>query len=294
MPSNVFSRDGTLLHTEESGAAAGPTVIFSHCWSSSLAIWKPVVERLAPSLRVVLYDQRGHGASQAPISSSSYSIDKLADDLCAILQAKVPEGQKALLVGHSMGGIAIMAAASRNIFKEKVERILLTNTGSSQLLTRSTAVPVPGALGTWISRAFMSAKLPMGGPDNKLFLFILKRFVLGRRADYNVISSCAQLLRACAPRVRGEWGRALSRAVSLDDSVKQIAVPTLVLAGGDDRITPPWHARHIAGLIPNHNAQVAEIPGLGHMAPLEIPDILAQQVNQLAEAHQSAAQERAG
>ena len=108
----VRSDDGTLLHVEVRGPEDGPTVVFSHCWSTSLASWGPVVRELDPNLRVVLYDQRGHGRSQVPLTKAGYGPHKLADDLCAVLEATVPEGRRAVVAGHSMGGMTIMASGA--------------------------------------------------------------------------------------------------------------------------------------------------------------------------------------
>src|SRR5699024_12323634 len=75
----VRSLDGTLLHVEVRGPEDGPTVVLSHCWATSLASWGPIVRKLDPHMRVVLYDQRGHGRSQVPVTEAGYGTDKLAD-----------------------------------------------------------------------------------------------------------------------------------------------------------------------------------------------------------------------
>ena len=281
----VRSADGTQLHVEVRGPADGPTVVFSHCWSTSLASWGPVVRELDPNLRVVLYDQRGHGRTQTPITRAGYGTDKLADDLCAVLEATVPDGQKALVAGHSMGGMTIMAAGPRTTFKEKVGAVLLTNTGCTDLPRRSTAIPLPGALGTLGAKIFLSAPLPLG-PPNAASAKIFKFLVMGKKADKATQLLCAKLVHDCGGVPRGEWGRVMNK-LELEDSVREISAPTMVVGGDEDKLTPAWHAHHIGELVQNCE-EVRVLPGLGHMGPLEVPGVLAELVGKMATNHISA------
>ncbi|WP_049570385.1 alpha/beta fold hydrolase [Nocardiopsis sp. SBT366] len=278
----VRSADGTRLHVEVRGPADGPTVVFSHCWSTSLASWGPVVRDLDPDLRVVLYDQRGHGRSQTPLTRAGYGPEKLADDLCAVLEATVPSGRKAVVAGHSMGGMTVMASGPRATFKEKVGAVLLTNTGCTELADRATAIPLPGALGRLGSRAFLTAPLPLG-PANAGSASVLRFLVMGKRSSPAAKRLCARLVHGCASVPRSEWGRVITQ-LHLDDSVREIAVPTIVVGGEEDKLTPPWHARHVGGLVQNP-VEVRIIPGLGHMGPLEAPDTLADLLGKLVASH---------
>jgi pimeloyl-ACP methyl ester carboxylesterase len=278
----VRSADGTELHVEVRGPDDGPTVVFSHCWSTSLASWGRVVREIDPGLRAVLYDQRGHGRSRAPLTRAGYGPGKLADDLCAVLEATVPEGRKALVAGHSMGGMTIMAASPRKAFKAKAGAVLLTNTGSTRLAEKATAIPLPGALGRLGSRIFLTAPLPLG-PANAASMEIFRYLVMGRTADRATKHLCARLVHGCANVPRGEWGRVITQ-LDLDDSVREITVPAVVVVGDEDKLTPPWHARHLGELLP-HCEEVRVIPGLGHMGPLEVPTVLAELVGKMAANH---------
>lgn len=279
---DVRSADGTRLHVEVRGPDDAPTVVFSHCWATSLSSWGPVVRLLDPDLRVVLYDQRGHGRSQTPLTRAGYGTEKLADDLCAVLEATVPEGEKAVVAGHSMGGMTIMASAPRETFQDRVGAVLLTNTGSTDLPARSTAVPLPGPLGALGAKVFLTASLPLG-PAGPVSARVLKFLVLGKKADARTTRLCDRLVHDCDSVPRGEWGRVMT-TLDLDDSVRRITTPTVVVGGSQDKLTPIWHARHLAGLLPNCE-EVREIPELGHMGPLEVPDTLAELVGKLATTH---------
>ncbi|MES0837651.1 alpha/beta fold hydrolase [Nocardiopsis tropica] len=278
----VRSADGTLLHAEVRGPEDGPTLVLAHCWATSLASWGPVVRELDPNLRVVLYDQRGHGRSQTPLTRAGYSTDKLADDLCAVLEATVPEGRRAVVAGHSMGGMTIMAAGDRRVFRDRAGAVLLTNTGCTQLPKRSTAIPLPGPLGALGARAFLQAPLPLG-PANAVSARALKFLVMGKEADPRTVRLCARLVHACGGVPRGRWGGVMS-GLELDDTARRISAPTVVVVGTQDKLTPPWHAHHIAGLLPNCE-EVREVPGTGHMGPLENPRLLSDLLEKLAVDH---------
>ena len=87
------------------------TVVLLHGWTCSILSWAPVIRALRDEIRVVAYDQRGHGASDTP-GCDGYSIEALASDLAAVLDWALRPGQKAVLAGHSMGGmIAAWATA---------------------------------------------------------------------------------------------------------------------------------------------------------------------------------------
>ncbi|MFY7067237.1 alpha/beta fold hydrolase [Nocardiopsis changdeensis] len=286
----VVSDDGTELHVEVRGPASGPTVVFSHCWATSLASWGPVVRLLDEDLRVVLYDQRGHGRTPVPLTPAGYGEEKLADDLCAVLAATVPDGERAVVAGHSMGGMTVMAAGDREVFREKAAAVLLTNTGCTQLTGRTTAIPLPKVLGRSAAAAFtLRAPLPLG-PRNPATTAALKFIAMSPGADPRMVRLCARMVHACNPVARGRWGDMMNR-LDLDATVRAISAPTVVVAGAEDRMTPPWHAHHIASLVQDC-AEVVEVPGAGHMGPLEFPDVLADRVGKLAANHLGASPAR--
>ena len=109
----VPSADGTQLNVEVHGPNGAPTVVLIHGWTCNIAFWAPVIRALRTEesdLRVVAYDQRGHGGSEAP-GKDRYSVPILVEDLTAVLEATLEPGEQAILVGHSMGGMTVMAEA---------------------------------------------------------------------------------------------------------------------------------------------------------------------------------------
>ena len=101
--------------------------MLSHCWTGSRATWEPVAARLvAAGRQVVLYDQRGHGAST--MGPDNPTVEQLGEDLAAVLEAV--DARDAVLAGHSMGGMAIqaLAVARPDVVAERVRALVLAGT----------------------------------------------------------------------------------------------------------------------------------------------------------------------
>jgi pimeloyl-ACP methyl ester carboxylesterase len=167
----VVSADGARLHVEVHGPRNAPPVVLIHGWACSTAFWAAQIRALATDHRVIAYDQRGHGRSPASPACSTHA---LADDLEAVLAATLAPGEKAVLAGHSMGGMTVMAAAGRARVREHTAAVLLCSTGSSQLVAAATVVPLrPGRLRTWLTRRVLASRAPLG-PVTPLAKRVLK------------------------------------------------------------------------------------------------------------------------
>lgn len=154
----AVSADGARLHVEVHGDQDAPTVVLAHGWTCSTAFWAAQIRALAATHRVVAYDQRGHGRSPA---ARAHSTTALADDLVAVLEAVLAPGERAVVAGHSMGGMTIMAAAGRPEFGERVAAALLCSTGSSRLAAEALVLPVrAGRVRTRVTGAFLGSRAP--------------------------------------------------------------------------------------------------------------------------------------
>ncbi|SFJ75434.1 alpha/beta fold hydrolase [Streptomyces pini] len=276
----VTSADGSRLHVEEHGREDGPTVVLVHGWTCSTAFWGPVVRRLADDHRVFVYDQRGHGRSPA-VGPDGYSTDALADDLCAVLDTA---GSRAVVAGHSMGGMTVMAAAGRPQLRERVAAALLCNTGSSRLLDESTVAPLrAGRLRHRIQKAVLGSSLPLG-PVTPLGMRVLRYATMGPGATKEQVQACARIVHACPRTVRAFWARKVLAVLDLDANLASLDLPVGVIAGEKDRLTPPVLSRRLAEALPNCTG-LTELPGLGHMTPLEDPDAVTGAVAALVRDH---------
>lgn len=281
----AVSADGSRLHIEVHGPEGAPAVVLSHGWTCSIAFWAPVVRALAADHRVVVYDQRGHGRSPAA-RPGGYSTTALADDLDAVLEAALALGERAVLAGHSMGGMTVMAAAGRPAVRDRAAAVLLCSTGSSRLLAESRVVPLGGArTRTRAHRALLGSSAPLG-PVTPLAKRILKYVTLGAGATPEMVEACARIVHACPRRPRAEWAHVLAE-LDLEAQLAQLTVPTAVIVGTADRLTPAVHARRLAAALPDCLG-LTELPGLGHMTPVEAPEAVGGAIRELVRDHLTA------
>lgn len=276
----AVSADGARLHVEVHGPDEAPAVVLSHGWSCSTAFWAAQIRDLAVDHRVIAYDQRGHGRSPAnPVCSA----DALADDLEAVLAATLAPGEKAVLAGHSMGGMTLMAAAGRDRFREHAGAVLLCSTGSSRLVAESLVVPMrAGRSRTWLTRKVLGSRAPLG-PVTPVARRILKYATMGAGSAPGMVEACARIVHACPRKVRYAWSHVLD-TLDLDHRVRELSVPAAVVVGTADRMTPVVHARSLVAALPNCVGST-ELPGLGHMTPVEAPALVATRIRELVSAY---------
>ncbi|MEY7974895.1 alpha/beta fold hydrolase [Streptomyces pilosus] len=281
----AVSADGTRLHVEVHGPERAPAVVLAHGWTCSTAFWAAQIRELSADHRVIAYDQRGHGRTPA---SPACTTDTLADDLEAVLTTTLVPGERAVIAGHSMGGMTVMAAAGRPAFAAHTAAVLLCSTGSSRLVDESTVLPIPpGRVRTWLTRHVLGSRAPLG-PVTPLARRILKYATMGPGSAPDMVDACAHIVHACPRAVRHAWSHVLG-ALDLDHGARELRVPTEVVVGTADRLTPPVHARTLAAALPQCIG-VTELPGVGHMTPVEAPGQVTARTRSLVAAHVSARQ----
>ncbi|MFD4139157.1 alpha/beta fold hydrolase [Streptomyces sp. NPDC058572] len=274
----VVSADGSRIHVEEHGPEGAPTVVLAHGWTCSTHFWAAQIRDLAADHRVIAYDQRGHGRS--PAVPGGYSTDALADDLEAVLAAVLAPGEKAVLGGHSMGGMTLMAASGRDRFRQHAAAVLLCSTGSARLVDESLVLPLrSGRLRTRLTQFVLSAPAPLG-PVTALSKRILKYATMGPGSAPERVAECARIVHACARRTRVAWSHVLG-ALDLDTGVRGMNVPAIVVGGTADRLTPMVHSRHLAAALPQC-VELVELAGMGHMTPVEAPEAVTAKLRELA------------
>jgi len=273
----VHSADGTRLHTEVFGPAGGYPIVLAHGITCSLRVWYEQINDLSRDFRVIAYDHRGHGRSGVP-AAKDYSLDHLAADLDAVLAATVRPGERAVVAGHSMGGIAISAWADR--FRDRVAdraaAVALINTTTGDLLDKIQLLRVPGMLRAGRVAAARTMIRSLGGaplvhgtqPGSRRFLQMM---AVGAGADPAITHFLHDLFSATPAAGRGAWARVLvdemGHRAHID--LTGLSVPALVIGSTKDRLLPMCQARKIADAVPNL-VDLVEMPG-GHCAPLEHP-----------------------
>ncbi|WP_335938095.1 alpha/beta fold hydrolase [Streptomyces sp. PTD5-9] len=278
----VRSADGARVHAEVHGPDGAPAVVLAHGWTCSTRFWDAQIRDLAADHRVIAYDQRGHGRSPAA-GPEGYGTDALADDLEAVLAATLEPGEKAVIAGHSMGGMSVMAAARRPGLRAHAAAVLLCSTGSSRLVAESRVVPLrPGALRDRMNRAILRSPAPLG-PVTPLSRRMLKYGTMGPGSAPERVETCARIVHACPRAARVAWGHVLAD-LDLDAEVRELRVPTAVIAGTEDRLTPPVHARALAAALPECLG-LTVLTGMGHMTPVEAPEAVGTRIRELVTAY---------
>jgi non-heme chloroperoxidase len=258
--------DGAVLDGVVVGQ--GPTVVLAHCWTGSRSTWAPVAARLVErGHRVVLYDQRGHGTSS--LGPEAPTISRLGADLKAVLEAV--DARDAVVAGHSMGGMAAQALAVEHpeVVAERVRALVLVATGAARIIRRPLGIPGGLTLGHPLVERILL------GPLGPVFM----RAVVGRRPRLEHLLATRDSFLATPGDVRLAFFRAM-QVMDLRADLASVAVRTIVVFGRRDLMTPPRVGRLIATTVPG--ARLVEIPGAGHMLPLEEPDLLT---DLIAEAH---------
>ncbi|MQS15094.1 alpha/beta hydrolase [Streptomyces kaniharaensis] len=285
---SVRSADGVRLHVEIHGQPGAPTVVLAHGWTCSTAFWAPVIRELADRYLVVAYDQRGHGHSEIPPSRARYSTRALAEDLSAVLARTVPAGEKAVLAGHSMGGMTIMAAGGRPEIAERTAAAVLISTGAGRLVEELAVVPEAvrsAGLRRFLHRRLLHSRMPLGRVS-AVSRAALKYATMGPDSPAGRVEATARIVHACPTSVRARWASVLGR-LDVHAGLARLAAPTAVIAGTADRLTPLVHAHRIVAELADPQGLLL-LPGVGHMAPLERPVEVAAEIHRLAAAHLSA------
>ncbi|MET4925724.1 alpha/beta fold hydrolase [Streptomyces sp. PSRA5] len=276
------SADGSRLHIEVYGSEGAPAIVLIHGWTCSTLFWAAQTGDLAADHRVIVYDQRGHGRSPA-VGPGGYTTDALADDLEAVLGATLAPGEKAVLAGHSMGGMTLMAASARPAFREHAAAALLCSTGSSKLVAESRVVPMrQSRVRTRLTRLVLGARAPLG-PVTPVSRRILRYGTMGPGTAPDRVAACARIVHACPRAVRVAWSQVLGE-LDLDADIGELRVPTAVVTGTADRLTPPVLARRLADALPDC-AGLTELTGMGHMTPMEAPEAVTAVIRGLADDH---------
>lgn len=280
---SVVSADGTRLHAEVFGPDDAPTVVLVHGWTCTIDFWHYQIRDLSDEFRVVAYDQRGHGRSQAP-AAGGCTAQALADDLHAVIEACVPPGERCVVAGHSMGGMTIVSWAGTRPgqVQSHLAAAALVSTGMGDLTRQALILNPPWAarLRDVLAPRVAGLTLPLPQRSTPLSHRAVRYVALSRSASPATVAFAERMISATPAPTRGGFGR-LFHELDLYDSLAELDVPTMVIVGEKDRLTPPWHARRMAELLPQL-VEVVEIPEIGHMAPLEAPAQVTQCLRELA------------
>ncbi|MER6120529.1 alpha/beta hydrolase [Streptomyces sp. NPDC001743] len=321
LPGRAAADDGTELYYEidevdpgslpgaggtPPGSAAGPrrrrlfgrkapapvTVVFSHGYCLSQDSWHFQRAALRGLVRTVHWDQRSHGRSErgrAQAQGVHVGIDQLGRDLKAVIDAAAPEGPL-VLVGHSMGGMTIMAFADQYpaLMRDRVAAVAFVGTSGGKLSEVSFGLPVvgvnavrrvlPGVLKALGSQAELVERGRRATAD--LFAGLIKRYSFGSRdVDPAVERFAERLIESTPIDVVAEFYPAFAEHDKSNALPLFRDVPVLILAGDKDLVTPSSHSEAIADQLPD--AELVIVPDAGHLVMLEHPETVTDRLADL-------------
>jgi pimeloyl-ACP methyl ester carboxylesterase len=302
----VDAGDGALLHTTVEGSDAAPvTLVLAHGWTLSQASWDDVATELAPEiaageLRLVRYDQRGHGRSTWG-ATEPVSIDLLGEDLHQVLERCAPDGP-VVLGGHSMGGMTIMCLAANHASEigSRVQGVALVDTSAGDLRrtprTRAQRLQQrmePGVIAFALARARLVERLRrLSPPSSRSHRKVVRGLLYGADASDAVVLRGAEIMHASSVRAFATFYPALGEHEKRDGLGALTRVPVEVLVGEEDKLTPVRHSRQLAEVLPDAVLHVE--PRCGHMLPQERPRLVATALRRLLTAAAGAQLEATG
>lgn len=252
--------NGVSLHYEITGQGE-PLILIEGLGTATWLWWKQVPE-LSRHFRVVAYDLRGSGWSDKP--DEPYSIPMFADDLAGLMDAL--RIKQAHILGISLGGYVAQEFAIR--YPDKVKRLILCSTSTNG---PHTVPPTPD-----IIAALMT---PVAGRDdlrNRIALSLSPGYAAAHPSDVEQMLAW----RLDNPQPAYAYNRQLMSAVgwTSEGRLGQITMPTLVLAGSEDRVVPPQNADILAARIPHAKKDIFQ--GAGHLVNVEQPQRFNEEVTQ--------------
>ena len=279
----VPASDGVVLHVEVDEPEGwtpqtGPTVVLVHGFVLNLSSW--VFQRRAlvdAGYRVVSYDQRNHGASQAG-DLEHCTIDQLGKDLRAVVDATTPEGEL-VLVGHSMGGMTIMSFAGRypELTRDRVRGVALiaTSAGGDSLVHVGLGKVLdgvitrfgPGFLGGLGRRDGVWGGMRAAG--RAVESRAIQRYSFGTPMPKEMVRKLAMMIFGTRLDAIGAFLPELDELDVRDSLPGLVDTPVLIVAGAKDVLTPPSHSQALADALPA--AEHVVVPGVGHLLQLERP-----------------------
>jgi 3-oxoadipate enol-lactonase len=247
-----ISANGIAVNYTLDGPASAPVVTLSHSLATNVSMWDPQMAALTARYRVLRYDTRGHGGTDAP--AGAYSLEQLAEDARALLRALGIA--RTHWIGLSMGGMVgqTLALAAPDLFL------------SLALCDTSSRVPAE-ARPLWQERirtAETQGMEPLVEPT--IGRWFTAPF---REQRKDVVDRVRAMIRATSPRGYVGCCHAIS-ALDLTDRIAAIALPTLIVVGAEDQGTPVAASRTIEERIAGSRLQI--LPSAAHLSNVEQPE----------------------
>ena len=286
----ITTPDGIPLVVREVGPITAPlTVVFAHGFCLRMGSFHfqraALAKRWGDQVRMVFYDQRGHGQSgTAPIET--YTVEQLGRDLETVLQVMVPRGPT-VVVGHSMGGMTVLSHARQ--FPQSYGRRIV---GAALISSAAEGLP-RSPLGEILQNPALEAVrfaaryipglvLRTRGATRSMLRPVLKTASFGDDAvSPTVVAYSEEMIQNTATDTLVEFLHALEVHDESAALPVLARVPTLIACGDRDLLTPVKYSEEMAAAIPN--SLLVIVPGAGHLVQMERPDVINDALVRLVE-----------
>ncbi len=277
--------DGLRLHVTVHGPEdARVNVLLSHCWTADESDWHyqvtDLLSRYGHQIRLITWDHRGHGQSDRA-SEADCTIPNLARDLGAIVGEFAPDGPL-VIAGHSVGGMAITAIPDEcSHVVPRIAGLLLVSTSGADLHTVTLGLPEVGPLLRDRLPFVLATRARMLSRSRRqryplIERSVTRRLLIGRPQQPRDVGLVVDQLSRCAP----ETYSGFFKDMMIHDRIGNLqvfdSVPTTVLVGTRDVVTPPSHARKLANGIRGSRLVVA--PDAGHYLPFERRELVTEEL----------------
>jgi len=247
---HVTADDGAQIYVEAAPDNGKPPLLFSNSLGTDLHMWDPQMEAFGDTFRIVRYDSRGHGQSDAP--EGNYTIERLGRDVLAILDELGIE--RTYYCGLSKGGMVGQWLGTNA--PERIERMALCSTAAF--------TPIRDL---WNHRIAVASGKGMGPLADGI---IERWFTEGFRKDNPAEVERVGAMVLSTPGIGYAGCCAAIRDMDQRETIKVITLPTLVVAGDRDPATPPELGREIHERI--GGSEFVVIEDAAHLSNIEQPD----------------------
>ena len=244
-----IERDGASIWYATEGRSDAPPLLLIHSLATTHELWAPQMPALARDFRVIRYDVRGHGNSTA--AAGDITIEQLGRDALAVLEASGIT--RAKVAGVSLGGLTAIWMAEH--VPDRVDRLVLANTAARI-----------GTSDSWNARIRVVRE---GGMTVAADLAIPRWFTDGFRENHPDIMQAYRAMVLATPLESYVSACSALRDADLRADTHRISAPTLVIAGSEDRSTPPADSELLRDTIPDAHMEVLHS---AHLANVECAD----------------------
>ncbi|KAF5875623.1 putative hydrolase protein [Botrytis fragariae] len=267
----------TQLNVFSSGTPnSSPALIFLHFWGGSSSTYAPLITLLSSNYYCLALDFRGWGSSTGPQDPDAYHITDLSNDIFSLIPEFLPPSHPFILIGHSMGGKVAMHLSST------IESLSPTKSFPrlQALILLAPAPPTPLILSEEMTKQQLTAY-----DSIEAATFVIAHVLSSSPLSEHVVNSLATNALAGNQYAKSAWPKYGIQENILEEA-RNIALPTLVFAGGDDRVETLERVKetlcNLSGVAEERKSLII-LDGIGHLMMLEAPDMLSHEIERFVD-----------